>query len=255
MIPVHVGLVDETGQILPRELAQVAGALNEQVQRDLMAAWPSIRATVGVYAPHDTDPYLWQVRIVGKLDEPGALGYHTNLRSGQPVSLVQYEDDWPSIASHEIAEMLADPYGRRTHQARLPFGLESAYEDFGLRHPSSRVSYLVELADPCEATSYEVGGVPLSDFLLPAWYRTAIPNGIERTSYAGGTVRPRQVAPGGYVSFANPSTDVWYQVFVDDNWRPTIRNLGRFDQNDHQSLREWTDHMARSVRAEQQPAT
>lgn len=247
MIPVHIGLVDQTGQIDPHDLARVAGALNEQVQRDIGPVW-NIRASVGVYSPSQVDSYFWQVRIVSDLNSPGALGYHTNLRSGQPVSLVQYRSDWPAIASHEIAEMLADPYGRRTHQARLPYRAEHMFERFGLKHNTSRVSYLVELSDPCEATSYEVGGVLLSDFLHPAWYRTDV-NGVMAFSHAGGCTHQRQVAPGGYVSFANPASDEWFQIFVNREGKLSIKSLGRFDQNDHQSLREWTDLMAREHRA------
>jgi hypothetical protein len=245
MIPVHVGLVDATGRIPGEYLAEVAGALNEQVQRDIAPAW-GVRATVGVYASRQADPYLWQVRMVAEVKD--ALGYHTNLRSGQPISFVQYEDDWPAIASHEIAEMLADPYGRHTHQARLPLGVEDRYRDFGLRHPTSRVSYLVELADPCEATTYEVGGVELSDFLLPEWYRTSLAVNVP-VSHAGGCVFPREVAPGGYVSFANPTTDEWYQVFADRNGGLSIESLGRFDMTYHDTLRAWTDERSREYRA------
>ena len=248
MIPVHVGLVDQTGRIAQSDLARVAGALNEQVVRDLAPTW-GVRATVGVYARGTVDAYLWQVRIVP--DVKDALGYHTNLRSGQPISYVEGRSDWPGIASHEIAEMLVDPYGKRTHQARLPLGVEDHYKDFGLRHSSSRVSYLVEAADPCEATSYEVGGVLLSDFLLPRWYMTATPRGVERTSFAGGCTEPREVAPGGYVSFANPESDEWYQVFADSRGTLSVQALGRFDENDHQSLRAWTDELSRRYRDEE----
>jgi hypothetical protein len=246
-IPVHVGLVDRTGDIDPAYLATVAGALNEQVQADFAPVW-HVRASVGVYHPKDVEAsHMWRVEMVAHLDEPGALGYHTNLASGQPISLVQYDPlQWPGIASHEVLEMLADPFGTRMHQARLPVGLEAQHRDFGLRHPSSRVSYLLEVCDPCEATSYSVGGVDLSDFLHPAWYRTNA-DPLASASHAGGVVQPRQVAPGGYVSFA--VGDEWFQVFAERNGQLEVQALGRFDANDHATLRAWTDECSRNHRA------
>jgi len=45
-IPVHVALVDDTGTIDAAQLAEVAGALNEQVQADVAPAW-KLAASVG----------------------------------------------------------------------------------------------------------------------------------------------------------------------------------------------------------------
>lgn len=249
-IPVHVGLVDRTGSIDPNYLAEVAGALNEQIQADFAPIW-HVRATVGVYDAKALDAsHMWRVEIVRHLDEPGALGYHTNLANGQPISLVQFDPyQWPGIASHEVLEMLADPYGKRLHQARLPgaLDLESHYREFGLKHPTSRVSYLLEVCDPCEAMLYPVGGVELSDFLLPDWYRTT-PRPHVTYSHAAGCRSPREVAEGGYVSFCNPVSDEWFQVFVEDG-KAQVQALGRFDANDHASLRAWTDEAARLYRS------
>lgn len=241
-IPVHVGLVDETGQIPRRALARVAGALSEQVAADFAPVW-HVRATVGVYEPDDATPGLWQIRIKRTLDEPDALGYHTDL-NGQPISYVDDVPYWPSVASHELLEMLADPFGMRMHQARLPMGMNGHWRDLGLKHASSRVSYLLEVCDPPEAKSYEVGGVMLSDFLHPHWYRTnPPPNAI--FSHSGILRYPREIANGGYVSFCVGHE--WYQVF---NVRGNLQlsYLGRFDANDHISLRAWTDEHSRRNR-------
>lgn len=250
MIPVTVALVDESGTIDHASLVEVAGALNEQVNADLRSAWRDVpRAVVLPYAKGQEGPHQWKLIGRAKLDEPGALGYHTNRANGQPVSYFQVGRDWTTTASHEALEMLGDPYGRRLHQARLPEGLAHTHASFGLKHPTSRVSYLVELCDPPEATAYEVGGVPVSDFVLPTWYRSSLSASARSYSHAGACPRPRVVADGGYVSFANPTTDEWYQVFV-SRGRVSIRSLGRFDANDHQSLREWTDAVARAARAD-----
>jgi hypothetical protein len=242
-IPVHVALVDDTGKISSADLQTCAGALNEQVQADFAPIW-KVAATVGAY--DSAPPATWAVHIQKQLDEPGALGFHTDDQN-QPISYVMYTDTWTITVSHETLEMLADPYGSRPHTARLPEGLENQYAKFGLSSASSRVSYLLEVCDPCEETSYEVGGVQLSDFLLPGWYRTS-PAQHPAYSHAGGCTDPRQVADGGYVSFSNSETKEWYQVF-NQNGQLEIKQLGKFDKAKYGSLREWTDYNSRVNRA------
>jgi hypothetical protein len=238
-----VALVDDTGEIKSADLQTCAGALNEQVQADFAPIW-KVAATVGAY---DTaPPATWAVHIKKQLDEPGALGYHTNDQN-QPISYVMLTDTWTVTASHETLEMLADPYGSRPHTARLPQGIESQFSHFGLSSASDRVSYLLEVCDPPEQTSYEVGGVELSDFLLPGWYRTS-PAQHLAYSHAGGCTKPRQVADGGYVSFSNPATKEWYQVF-NQAGQLKISDLGKFDKAKYGSLREWTDLRSREYLA------
>lgn len=242
-IPVHVALVDDTGTIGATDLGAAAGALNEQVQADFAPVW-HVRATVGVYdrAPDNT----WAIHIQEKLDEPGALGYHTD-RNHVPVSYVERTAEWQATASHELLEMLADPWGSRMHRARLPQGLEDSWRDLGLPHERSYVHYLLEVCDPPEATSYEVGGVKLSDFLLPGWYRSN-PTLAPTYSHAAGCTLPREVATGGYVSFCVGNH--WFQAFNWDGGKPELQDLGTFDRS-APTLREWTDLKAREARSKQ----
>jgi hypothetical protein len=241
-IPVLVALVDETGQIDPTELANMAAAMSEQVQHDFAPVW-HVRASVAAFptAPANT----WVVHIQKQLDQPGALGYHTDDHH-QPLSFVEFTPDWTVTVSHEVLEMLADPWGSRLHQAELPAGVEDNFAQFGLSSAKDRVSYLLEVCDPCEATSYSVGGQTLSDFLLPAWYRTT-PRPALAYSQVGGCVKPREVADGGYVSFGAPSGE-WFQVF-NQGGQLTTKDLGKFNKAKYGSLREWTDERAREFRA------
>jgi len=241
-IPVHVGLVDETREIDPTELATMAGAMSEQIQHDFAPVW-HVRASVAAYpaAPAST----WVVHIQRQLDQPGALGYHTDDHH-QPLAYVELTADWTVTVSHEVLEMLADPWGSRLHKAELPAGVEGNHAQFGLASARGRVSYLLEVCDPCEATSYAVGGQQLSDFLLPSWYRTS-PSPALAYSQVGGCVKPREVADGGYVSFGAP-TGEWFQVF-NQGGQLTIKDLGKFNKAQYGSLREWTDEKAREFRA------
>lgn len=240
-MPVTVALVDETGTISADELTQVAGALGEQISEDFEPQW---RVRANVIATANPGKFQWAVRLRTELDEPGALGYHTDVNN-VPVSYVDIDEGgWPAIASHEVLEMLADPWGNRMHSARIPQGIK--YKDVGLHSASQQVHYLVEVADPCEATSYEVAGVELSDFLLPNYYRT---NPAPRLSYsyAEGVTKPREVAAGGYVSFSR-SDGLWFQVTNFGGLQ--LHNIGRFDSANFSSLREFSDYHSRQRRAE-----
>src|SRR5947209_8125733 len=114
-IPVHVALVDDTGKIKQSELATMAAAMSEQIQHDFAPVW-HVRASVGAHT--SPPPGTWAVHIKEKLGQRGALGYHTD-NHHQPVSFVELTPDWTVTVSHEVLEMLADPWGSRLHSAEL----------------------------------------------------------------------------------------------------------------------------------------
>jgi hypothetical protein len=239
VIPVHIALVDQSGEVDLSELQTVAADLNQQIQRDFAPVW-GIRASVGAYSqvPANT----WGVIIQRQLDVSGALGYHTDANN-QPVSYVKMTSDYSTTISHEVLEMLADPWGNRMHGAPLPEGITPDQVNISSNHPV-RVQYLLEMCDPCEASSYVIGTTPLSDFLLPGWYYTTPHKGIAY-SHTGYCTDPRQVAGGGYVSFMVPNGD-WWQVF-NEAGRISLQNLGS-DTGSFSSLREFTDAKAREYR-------
>jgi hypothetical protein len=235
-IPVHVALVDATGTIDQDELAQVAGALNEQVQADFAPVW-RVAATVGAYprAPSGT----WRIELRDGLDQPGAAGYHSD-EDNQPFALVDLRaGDWSVTASHELLEMLADPWGARLHTAAALAGWPGR---------SRRVQYLLEVCDPPEARSYDVGGVPVSDFILPAFYRSSPRGSLPAYSHTGAITEPLQVIDGGYISFKDPATGEWWQRFVTGGQTRDVK-LG-LSKLAGLTPREWIDSRAREERAE-----
>lgn len=234
-MPVHVALVDASGTVPAADLAEVAGALNEQVQADFAPVW-HVAATVGAYpvAPAGT----WKIELRKVLPGAGgALGFHSDSHN-QPYSLVDVDaGEWTVTASHELLEMLGDPWGNRLHSAKALRGWQGA---------SRRVRYLVELCDPCERFTYEVGGVPASDFLLPSFYRSSA-RGTNRYSFLGRLTYPLEVADGGYITFVDPADGHVWQRFVSDgnvedhDWG--VQELGA------EMLRERADVLAARFRA------
>jgi len=222
MSVIQVGLVDNTRKLDPHFVQEVAAAINIQVMRDLPQYW-NIAATVRALSdPKQIPPSVWPVFLVPKLP-PGEGGVHLD-RNNQPYSLViAHRDsaDWTLDASHEIIEMLVDPAGNRMHTSR-------AIEVKGKRvvDTAGEYGYLVEACDPCEDAKYgyTISGVTVSDFITPHFYDPMAVAGT-RYSFTGALTRPRQVLPGGYISFTNPRSDRWEQIL----WlgsTPQVRDLG-----------------------------
>jgi hypothetical protein len=234
----QVGLVDKTGKLDKQLVHSVAAALNVQVIRDLQPFW-DVQATV-IYLP---DPKhipigVWPAFLVDNLP-PGEGGVHMD-KNNQPFSLIvasPESDGWTVAASHEVLEMLVDPLGNRMQTSRAV-----EVDNGGTIHDGpGEVSYLVEACDPCEADSfsYLIQGVAVSDFLTPHFYDPVTTPGT-RYSFTGAISAPRQILPGGYISWVDPATNEWQQLrWIDPQENPTIVDLGPADQK--QALRVWID--------------
>ncbi len=237
MSVIQVGLVDTTNK-LDKELVQsVAAALNIQVIRDLPQFW-NVQATV-IYLP---DPKkipagVWPVNLVAKLP-PGEGGVHLD-KHNQPYSLViatPAGDEWTIDASHETLEMLVDPQGSRLQSSQAIGIVGDKIQD-----TTGQFNYLVEACDPCEADqyAYSIQGVAVSDFITPHFYDPVKTTGT-RYSFTGAITAPRQVLPGGYISFIDLETEEWEQIlWVDPNQPPTLNQLGPATAGE--SLRVWVD--------------
>src|SRR5947209_2235536 len=239
----EVALVDTSGTVPKGDLRDAARALTQQVRKDFAPAW---RVDATIVAHRSPPDHAWRIELRDGIDEQGAAGYHADDHRVPYAEVDLGAGDWTVTTSHELLEMLADPWGDRLRTAAaLP----------GWSGRSPRVRYLLEVADPCEAFNYLVLGLPVTDFLLPAFYRkqdATKPSSKEadpRCSQAGSLTTPLEVAEGGYITFVDPATgDVW-QRFVGGG-RTEDRNYGPQDLGSAQSLREWADERARAYRAE-----
>jgi hypothetical protein len=236
MSVIQVGLVDTTGEIDENLMHAAAAALNMQVTRDLPQFWP-IKATVRFLPSAQKVPVgVWPVRLVKKLP-PGEGGFHLD-KHNQPFAEViasPGSEEWTIDASHETIEMLVDPSGNRLQASQ-------AIEISGdkIQDGTGEFQYLVEACDPCEADNfaYSVQGIAVSDFITPHFYDPVVTSGT-RYSFTGAITAPRQILPGGYISFVDPETDELEQIlFVDPNSPPQLVDLGPATGL---SLRAWVD--------------
>ncbi len=222
MLPMQVALVPENQHVglTASNLTRVAAALQKQVTRDFSPIW-EVDATVDAFASLEDVPLGYWPIIISKDSPDFALGYHTD-KQGQPFSIVRFNANWSLTASHECLEMLADPFGDRV----VP--------GFSLREGQGRVSYLVEVCDPCESASfaYTSNGTWVSDFYTPDFFDPQAVSGV-RYDFTGKIKEPRQVLQGGYISWHEHRTNEWWQVqffggepkFVNLGVLENVRNL------------------------------
>lgn len=247
MSVIQVGLADATGRI-PVDLVHAAAiALNLQVTRDLPQFWPVSASVMYLPTTKKIPVGVWPVLLVEKLP-PGEGGFHAD-KHKQPYSKViasPNDNTWTIDASHEILEMLVDPYGNRM-QSSVAIEIKGDKIQDGV----GQFGYLVEACDPCEDNSYAytVNGIAVSDFITPHFYDPMVTSGT-RYSFADNIKAPRQILPGGYISFVDPIKDEWEQIlWVDPSKPPVLNDLGPAPAN--KSLREWIDALEPSLKATQ----
>ena len=170
--------------------------MQKQLTRDFTPIW-GLRATLDTFddlasVPSDYHPIVifgyaeelvgqveaaigpeYTARLVDDFERGRLTGLHLNAFTRQPFALVEASDAWSVTVSHEVLEMIADPYGNRLIAAAHPLDRE--------RSASSTCS---RSATPARRIWYPVNGVPVSDFYTPRYFDpVSIPGG--RYSYTG----------------------------------------------------------------------
>jgi hypothetical protein len=213
----QIVIIDQTGKINAELMHAAALALNQQVRQDLPKYWTGINAGVS-YAPslQSLQTNAWPVFLATGLP-PDEGGFHLD-NNNQPYAKVEVspsDPSWTLDASHEIIEMLIDPYGNRLKTAPA-----IAISGDDVVEGSGQFSYLVEACDPCEAKTfaYDIDGIAVSDFITPHFYDAAKTAGTAY-SFTGSITRPRQVLPGGYISYMDEH-GAWMQILWADPSKP-----------------------------------
>jgi hypothetical protein len=180
------------------QVEAVLPALQKQASIDFRAYWqqdctlsflPNGQALTGGW---------WQIVIVDNPDQAGALGYHEMTSQGTPLGKVfakldmQSGSSWTVTLSHELLEMLADPW-----------------INWCAMGSDSRI-YALEVCDAVEADDlgYKIDGVLVSDFITPAWYE---PTCADRLDFRKHVSKELELVRGGYMSVFDP-TSGWTQI-------------------------------------------
>jgi hypothetical protein len=230
MLTISVALVSEVKGHDPGDVARVTAALQRQAIRDFRKWW-KVEATVDAFPTLEDVPVgYWPILVQEDINTPGAAGVHLD-KDGQPFALVAMSNSWSLTASHELLEMLADPFGNRVIAGQSP------------KAGQGRVEFLVEVCDPSEADQfgYTVNDILVSDFLTPHFYDPVKSASIQY-SFTGAIKAPRTILKGGYISYHDPVSDHWWQSTWFSGSKPTYRDLGVFDQaKTGMPLRAWID--------------
>jgi hypothetical protein len=240
----QIGLVDMTGEIDVDLVHSAAMALNLQVTRDLPQFWPISATVMYLPNPKKIPAGVWPVQLVKTLP-PDEGGFHSDKHKQPYAKVIASKSDptWTIDTSHEILEMLVDPYGNRMQSSVAIEIVKGKVQD-----GAGQYGYLVEACDPCEDNSYAytINGIAVSDFITPHYYDPIVTPGT-RYSFTGAIKGPRQILPGGYISWVNTEIDEWQQLmYVDPSKPPTIQNIGKADSS--KNLREWIDGLAAAKR-------
>ncbi|MBI1349283.1 hypothetical protein GC163_23685 [bacterium] len=214
MLMYQLAVVSQTKSLKLSEVVKVSAALQKQVSRDFGPIW-SVNSTVDAFDRLEDVPIgYWPVIVSDNIHQPGAAGVHMD-KDGQPFALVQMSEEWALTASHEVLEMLADPFGNRLIAGQSPDKTQG------------RVEFLVEVCDPSEAREfgYTLNGILLSDFYTPKYFDPVVAAGV-RYSFTGAITKPRQVLKGGYLSWHDPVSDHWFQETFFRGAKSRIRDLG-----------------------------
>jgi hypothetical protein len=192
---------------------KLVAALQEFVTAHLAPVWGT---PAKVIAAKKFPAKAWGILFTDTADVADALGYHdltpggfplshvfvkTTLADGQPVSVT---------ASHEL-EMLVDP------------GIQMAAEG-----PTAGTFYAYEICDPVEAQTFKVNGIPMSNFVYPAWFEGFRKARSTRFDHLGKCAKPFQITAGGYMPIFKGGK--WTQIFgskrAETRWRRQTAAMG-----------------------------
>jgi hypothetical protein len=227
----QLAIISQTPAAKPGPVAAAVAAIQKQVSRDLIPAWPMTAVVSYFPAINDMPDGYWPV-VIRDTTGLAAPGAHVS-RDGQvPFAVVAYRpEDWTVVLSHEVLEMLVDPFGTEFVLGPAPDGSVQI------------VQYLAEICDPCQGAepdvtfAYAIDGIAVSDFVFRSYYTT---NETAQYSQTGNVRRPQELLPWGYFTWKDPATGDWSWRYATDTEVDT-EVLGQIPPQPNLHLRGFID--------------
>jgi hypothetical protein len=206
-LSILIDCINASTEASDQTIKWLTAALQKQVTRDFAPVWGFGAQLFFVPKSGTPDPTHWQLVFLDNADVAGALGYHDLTSTGLPLGKVFIRTTeldnsaWSVTASHELMEMLVDPW------------VDSAV--IQLNSDGTGTAYALEVCDACEADSlgYVINDFKMSDFVTPEWFGppTLMPN--PRYDFMGHIAQPLQLLPGGYIGAIQiTSSSGWQQI-------------------------------------------
>lgn len=195
-------LVNHARDLTDTSLRGMIAALQVQITRDVYPVW-GLNARLDRYEPGQPIPSSrWVLSFFDTADQADALGYHDVTPAGLPLGKVFVRTSINAgaqvsvVASHELIEMLVDPW------------INVFIQD----QDDTSKYWIREACDAVEADEdgYTVNGVRVSDFVTPAYFEPAM-------SLGGYDFRGLLTGPlpamrsGGYLAYVKNGR--WGQIF------------------------------------------
>ena len=196
-----IAITNQSTVLSDAEVQAVLPALQKQVTDDFRAYWDIDATLMFLDKASSLTAGWWQIVVLDNPDQAGALGYHELSSQGTPLGKIFAKLDkdngyaWTVTLSHELLEMLADPWIDTVKQ-----GADGKF-------------YALEVSDAVEADAlgYMIDGYLLSDFVTPKWFNDQIE--CDRYSFQKRVTKPLELAPDGYIS-----------IFENNDWTQVTAN-------------------------------
>jgi hypothetical protein len=204
-----VAIVNETRDISDTEVKAVTSALQWQVTKHFAPAWGIAAELIQVERKRRPPPGSWWLTFLDENTEGTDLGYHDTTDEGMPMGKVFVRTalagnySWTVTASHELLEMLVDPWGG------VNLFLHKADDTQSL--------FQYEVCDPCrdDDDAYRIGSILVSDFVLPSYFQPWLPVESRRYDFQNRLKGPvPELRPYGFIRTfdviaGGPWTDLW----------------------------------------------
>ena len=203
-----IAILNKSSVLTDAEVAKAVAAMQIQVDRDFAPIWELDATLVFVGGNLPLPANAWTIYLLDHSDQQGALGYHDLGTNSLPTAKVfaaddkQYNLSWTVTLSHELLEMLLDPYITNTV--------------FVQQTDTTGVLFAYEVCDAVEDDifAYKINDVLVSDFVYPSWFEAFRAQNSTQFSYGNHVHSPFEIAQGGYIGYFEVSSSAsgWQQA-------------------------------------------
>ncbi len=237
MANINIDVVNASTVLRDVQVQAMVAACQKQINHDFAPAWgvaASLHAVSSRQKPH---PGHWWMAILDTSDVAGALGYHDVTDTGLPLGKVFAKTTIDAgfhvsvTLSHELLEQIIDSEVNLTVQGPSP------------SDSNVPVFYAYETCDAVEDDSlgYQIDGIQVSGFVLPAYFETFNTTGPwDHGHHLTGGVPT--LTPGGYMAYYDISTGQWTQVFQQKHGTSHEAYLARPREGSRRARRQIPPH-------------
>ncbi len=195
---IRIGVVSKVKEINVSQLQKIVAAINKQLTLHFSPYW-AIDAQAQVFAEVSQIPSgYFPVTVEYDIDEDLG-GYHGVDKNGVPFGKVKYSSRTSYVLSHEILEIVHNPY------------LKKFRKTTGYKENEDDPLFVEEVADATDGKGYTIDGFEVSNFITPDWFNKVHQEGI-KYDFLGLLKRPRELYEGGYISWMNLQGEYWQAV-------------------------------------------